>query len=248
MSTAVNSEDINVVDRILAMVQALGKEGFPSCVVGAAALNYYGVPMPVEDVEICVPADKLKQATDVLAKDVRYESRGYTRPELRSLTRMYQLYALKGHADDLCFRIMPTTDHFVHFNPATDTEYSKHRAPFPSRIVFAKGLLATQRLVYLVQLIDGLNLSADWGHKNLNLSVPIDAGYIANMNKAILESLTKLKKKAVKLPEHPDLKKQWDHAVSRKTVRIDESLRSRRETQYRIIGAGDPTKSSKSMG
>lgn len=53
-------------------------------------------------------------------------------------------------------------------------EFSSNAIPYPKLEVYAQSLLDTYNLVDLVDLIDGMDLSIEWGEKHLNLDGPID--------------------------------------------------------------------------
>jgi len=80
------------------------------------------------------------------------------------------------------FKAMNSTDFwvlvtasFAHITfMSGSVEKSKGNLPYPSLIFFAQSLLDTQNTVDLEDLIDGMNLSEEWGEEHLDLDKDID--------------------------------------------------------------------------
>ncbi|ERF72001.1 hypothetical protein EPUS_09367 [Endocarpon pusillum Z07020] len=74
------------------------------------------------------------------------------------------------------FFILMTSQAWRHL-PCTpeNIEYSHTGLPYPKLDIFAQSLLDTWTLVDLDHLVDGMNLTLEWGEANLNLDGTIDA-------------------------------------------------------------------------
>ena len=57
----------------------------------------------------------------------------------------------------------------------TAVEYSSNQLPYPKLSVYAQSLLDTMNWVDLEDLIDGMDLTLEWGKENLDLHGTIDA-------------------------------------------------------------------------
>lgn len=62
-------------------------------------------------------------------------------------------------------------------------------APYPNLEVFAQSLLDTQRLVDLTDLVDGMNLTEEWGEQHLDLDKTSDVLYAEKKNEKIRASV-----------------------------------------------------------
>jgi hypothetical protein len=56
-------------------------------------------------------------------------------------------------------------------------EYSQMGLPYPKLPIYAQSLLDTRQFVDLEDLIDGMNLTVDWGIENLDLEGNLDADW-----------------------------------------------------------------------
>lgn len=76
----------------------------------------------------------------------------------------------------LFFILMPSQAHNI-FCKAENIEYSQMGLPYPKLHIHAQSLLDTRSFVDLDDLIDGMNLTPEWGEKNLNLEGTINADW-----------------------------------------------------------------------
>ena len=72
-------------------------------------------------------------------------------------------------------------------------EKSKGGLPYPSLVAFAQSLLDAQNGAELEDLMDGMNLSEEWGEQNLELDEEIDVqwarGQIARYREAGVDEM-----------------------------------------------------------
>ena len=93
-----------------------------------------------------------------------------SRPE--GLEHLYPRFKFVGL--QLFFNLMSTTACHIQCAPAA-IEYSFNRLPYPKLSVYAQSLLDTMNWVDLEDLIDGMDLTLEWGKECLDLHGAIDA-------------------------------------------------------------------------
>ncbi|KAI9836121.1 MAG: hypothetical protein M1819_001737, partial [Sarea resinae] len=125
----------------------------------------------------------------------------------------------------------------------TNFEISMMQIPYPKLDVFAQALLDMHRLVDLTDLVDGMDLSKEWGEQHLDLSGTNDTVWAEQKNKAMRASAP-----------YPDAycllevcvgpfsrKEAWDRIVSTKARRIKPGLPMEVfATRFRPRGSLDP--------
>lgn len=121
-------------------------------------------------------------------------------------------------------------------------ERSHDGLPYPQLRVFAQSLLDTGNYE-IVDLVDGMDLTVEWGIANLQLEGPPSNAYIEKKNVAIgastyipEDSLTFLE-----LPNQVDRGERFRWAVEGKRVRIDVMVPGEYyATRFRLKGSQDP--------
>lgn len=83
---------------------------------------------------------------------------------------------------------MPSEDCHLDFNPL-NIEYSQTGLPYPKLEIFAQRLLDTYDEVALTDLIDGMNLTEEWGLQHLDLNGTNDIAWAQRKNQKIRSSV-----------------------------------------------------------
>ena len=174
---------------ILEVIKLLESNNITCCITGNSALIYYGAAImrgvcsieslmsfryadivPTQTWEICVPTEQLEIATSIV------RSHNYA-----EAAWMYMYYSLlqifprfKCEGMNLFFCIVSSKSCHMECN-ATNFERSKMGLPYPRLEVFTQSLLDTGNHSSLTDLVDGMNLSEDWGKEALDLSGLSDA-------------------------------------------------------------------------
>ncbi|KAE8314567.1 hypothetical protein BDV41DRAFT_575527 [Aspergillus transmontanensis] len=163
-------------------------------------------------------------------------------PELfqyRSLAYTFPRFRLHGIA--LRFQIHPSDD--AYFN-IYDVDRSPSGLPYPKLESFAQSLLDTQRRSNLFDLVDGMNLSEEWGEGHLNLDKTPDVAYAKQQNEKMAASAAPgedpLDYHGV--PTHPTpLREIWQEIVRGEQKRIGIELPTEYfATRFFAHGQGDP--------
>jgi hypothetical protein len=85
---------------------------------------------------------------------------------------------------DLSFVVIPSEDCHLDCEPSK-LEWSKNGIPYPKLEVFAQSLLDTYSLVDLTDLVDGMDLTEEWGSAHLDLSGTNDIAWATQKNERI---------------------------------------------------------------
>lgn len=115
--------------------------------------------------------------------------------------------------------------------------------PYPKLDILAQSLLDTQRFVDLEDLIDGMNLSEEWGEANLDLDRSCDVAYAERKNERIRASIPETTYSCLmEMNDGPiPLRDVWQDAVRGKVRRIGIELdREMYYTRFCPKGRGDP--------
>lgn len=105
-----------------------------------------------------------------------------------------------------------------------------------------QGLLETQRWLDLENVVDGMNLTEEWGHDHLDFSRTGLEDYFREKNKRILETLPDGTPDLITMLPHPDLKGQWQKIIRNNEKRIGFKLRNQKyETRFQIKGSANRT-------
>ncbi|KAI0888618.1 uncharacterized protein GGS22DRAFT_61133 [Annulohypoxylon maeteangense] len=225
------------------VIQILETANIPCCVVGGYALVYYGARMVPNNWEICVPTDSFERASAmfiVTPLSETYEPWVKIQPQVGSLKHTYPQFRLKGV--NFSFFIIPAFEYFIRCEPS-NFEKSEREIPFPKLECFAQSLLDTQRYLDLTNLIDGMDLSEEWGEEHLNLDKPGEIEYAKEKNEKIVASLSEYpNSRPSRLRDTPmDLRQKWQTIVRTKQKRIGIEVPGHLySTRFRIKGSPDP--------
>lgn len=122
-------------------------------------------------------------------------------------------------------------------------EKSSMGIPYPKLEILAQSLLDTQRWADLEDLIDGMNLSEEWGNEHLQLDRTYDIAYAEEKNKRIRASVKKtFLSSLLELSTFPRLLRPiWEEMVRGKERRIGPELpQGYYLTRFYPKGRGDP--------
>jgi len=121
---------------------------------------------------VCVPTDQLEKATSILCSRQEYEP--FRPSTMKALYGMHHLYPRFKFVGLALFCVL-TTSQECHVSCSPENfERSSTGLPYPKLTVYAQSLLDTNNRVDLDDLVDGMNLSIEWGEKNLNLEGSTD--------------------------------------------------------------------------
>lgn len=124
-----------------------------------------------------MPTEQLNRAADLFrAKTGRFES--FRRSALSYPGRIDHLYSrFKVTGLRLFFILVPAFAYHLEVRPE-NIELSDGGLPYPALPAYAQSLLDSKMGVDLDDLIDGMNLTLEWGEQHLDLEGTVDASWI----------------------------------------------------------------------
>ena len=189
---------------------------------------------------MCVPTEKLQEASALLDSAEIYETYPPRPPALRSLLHTFPRFKVVGKA--MCFTLIPSDDaHIDCVSP--NIERSQMGLPYPTLDIFAQSLLDTNDLVALTDLIDGMDLTEQWGLEHLHLDAENDLAWVLRKNEKIRASVPlDFTSCFLELPNQPiNLKETWIGIVRTKERRIGAELAEGYwATRFRGRASADP--------
>ncbi|KAI9752083.1 MAG: hypothetical protein M4579_005768 [Chaenotheca gracillima] len=158
---------------------------------------------------------------------------------VNSLNHTYPRF--KGIGIRFFFLVVPSQEPNITCSPA-NIERSKSGVPFVNLPTYAQSLIDTQNTVDLEDLVDGMDLSLEWGEENLDLEGSTDTSWAQARIDALLADGTK--KMFVWIDAEPHSRRAiWERMVGGKTRRLGfkypEELYL---TRFRRRGSRDPRK------
>jgi len=187
-----------------------------------------------------VPTEKLRDASALLNSVNTYETYPPRPPGMQSLLHTFPRFKIVGQA--LCFTLIPSDDAHIDCIPA-NIERSQMDLPYPTLEVFAQSLLDTNDMVALTDLIDGMNLTEQWGLDHLKLDGENDLAWVLRKNEKIRASVPLTFTSCLReLAIQPiNLKETWIDIVRTKERRIGEELAGADlATRFRGRASPDP--------
>jgi len=170
-------------------------------------------------------------------------------PQLRSLLHTYPRYrSTQEDCKTLGFYIMPLSEDFLGDLDNSAIERSANNIPYPKLEVFAQNLLSIQKRDHLTALIDGMDLSLEWGQQHLRLGTlsEEEVEYTKAKMEKYAESMVRLGRSDTHSTggftiDGLDKGQRWAAIVSRKQERAGRHYNAAKwKTQFRRKDSGDP--------
>ena len=247
---------------ILKVTQVLEGHDIPCCLTGTSALIYYGADrtrnvrfsdlLPLgshplilqQDWEVCVSTEQLESASLLLQSDLYQTDYSRVDPspviQLRSLLHTFPRFKCQGLR--LYFVLVPSEDAHVECHPSK-FQRSLNGLPYPKLDVFIQSLLDTHDMVALCDVIDGCNVSEEWGNENLQLEGSNDLDWVRWKNRKITEANQgRASLSAVETAVY-SRRKVWEETVRGKSSRLGfkhEHQIALFATRFRLHGSVDP--------
>lgn len=187
-----------------------------------------------------MPTERLREASALLVSADTYETYPPRPPYMWSLLHTFPRFKVIGKA--LCFTLIPSDD--AHLDCITpNIERSQMGLPYPTLEIFAQSLLDTRDITAITDLIDGMDLTEQWGFEFLKLDAENDLAWTRRKNEKIQASVPASQDSCLlELPTNTiNLKETWHAIVRDKERRIGaEYSEGYYATRFRGRGAGDP--------
>ena len=159
-----------------------------------------------------------------------------------SLAHTYSRFS--GDGQRYQFVLVPSEDAHLHCDSSTIWR-SHNGLPYPALPVLAQCFVDTNDLVALCDLIDGANLTEEWGNRHLELDGTTDVAWAKRMNERLYQSLEgDPKPMSALFPTGIVGRRQlWEHWVRAKAGRMGWTQpKEIFETRFRLKNSEDPWK------
>ncbi|KAF2762184.1 hypothetical protein EJ05DRAFT_535444 [Pseudovirgaria hyperparasitica] len=164
------------IKNMAAIVELLREAGIVCCMSYEPALRYYGAKRLVFEWIFCIPTEHVESASQLIRERTNdYEP--FRHPDTQrvySLDHFFPRFKIRGHS--VFFTFMSSQALNIPCTPE-NVEFSPNGIPYPKLHVYTQSLIDTYNVVDLVDLIDGMDLSIEWGKAHLNLEGPIDVAW-----------------------------------------------------------------------
>ncbi|KAJ9414865.1 hypothetical protein QL093DRAFT_2449536 [Fusarium oxysporum] len=255
-------------DDALTVTRILEASDIPCCLVGISALIFYGAARvrpvcvlqflvfawptnrladsfaPVhQDWEICIPTELVGKAVQLLQSEPHSAYYDLVEPwPCPSTSLLHTYHRFKGKGTNFYFILVPAQDVHIACEPSNITR-SLRGLPYPKLSVFIQSCLDTRNETQLCDVVDGTNLSEQWGEENLELEGFNDVEWAQDINKRGREFENgRFAHWAPFAWDAPRSRRDmWQSVVRTKKDRLDWTKPSDVFiTQYRIIDDPDP--------
>lgn len=147
----------------------------------------------------------------------------------------------KGKDTDHYFILVPSRDAHIACEPSNFTR-SLRGLPYPTLTVFIQSCLDTRDSLQLVDVVDGTNVSEEWGEENLQLEGTNDVAWARDLNQRGEDfDGGRFAHWGPFVPDMPwSRREMWQDAVRTKEDRLDWTKpRDIFITQYRMVDEPD---------
>lgn len=187
---------------------------------------------------ICVPTEQLDKAADLIgAEKDRFEPfMPSAMKRARDISHLYPRFKFKGLR--LFFTFLASKACHIVCEPQ-NIEHSDNGIPYPQLHIFAQSLLDSGNFMDLEDLIDGMNLTPEWGEQNLHLDGTIDGDWLRWRKSSLLGREPTEKELIKNLPER---RETWMKSASAEAKKTRQGIKYREGmvTRWRREGDDDP--------
>ncbi|EGD83973.2 hypothetical protein H112_07654 [Trichophyton rubrum D6] len=169
-------------DQVTAIVGMLLDSDICCCIVHDYALIYYGARANARDRVLCVPDAQLEKAVEIFTSNHHILEPCEPFPLRRpgSLDHRFPRFKAVGRTD--FWLLLPASScHFI--CEPENIEWSQGCLPYPKLHVNTQSLIDTINRIDLAALVDGMDLSEEWGIEHLDLEGNTDTEWRENMVK-----------------------------------------------------------------
>ncbi|PGH03198.1 hypothetical protein GX51_04233 [Blastomyces parvus] len=164
-------------EQLVSIISLLQQADICCCFVQEYGLNYYGAKRVTHDRTLCIPDSQHQKAVEIFTSHSEILKPCGPLPLVHqnSLHHKYPRFKAIGRLD--FWLLLPAS--YCHISCEPDNiEWSQGNLPYPKLPVFVQSLLDTKQYVDLCDLIDGQDLSEEWGIEHLDLSGTTDTKWL----------------------------------------------------------------------
>ncbi|KAL4948427.1 hypothetical protein BDW69DRAFT_203534 [Aspergillus filifer] len=230
-------------EQVLEVISILQDAGITCCMVQIFALIYYGAPRVSDDRVLCVSDQDHQRAVELFKSRAGVLEACDPSPHCAptSLNHHYPRFRSRGFME--FWLLVPESYCHIECSPE-NIEWSLGGLPYPKLHVLVQAAIDTKEGVELEDLIDGMNLTEEWGEENLYLDSTTDTQWLENRYKALREDYRErgLDEILIFLDPTPTPRQEiWQHSVQNKKKRLGwKRSPEKYATQYRKHGSPDP--------
>ncbi|GAA89191.1 similar to An12g05550 [Aspergillus luchuensis IFO 4308] len=177
------NEGLQPHEEVSKMLSILTDAGIQCCFVQEQALIYYGTTRVPRDLVLCIPDEQFQRAVELFSSNSHILQPCGPSP-LRSpnlLNHKYPRFKAIGWAS--FWLLVP--GNYCHLTVKPENiEWSLGGLPYPKLSVYVQSAIDSKSLLDLEELIDGMDLSEEWGHKTLDLEGQTDTQWLEDRAQA----------------------------------------------------------------
>ena len=162
--------------------------------------------------------------------------------QIKSLIHTYPHFKQIGV--NFFFRLIPHFEYNVNDFTTDMIEHSRNGIPYLKLHTFAQSLVSTQHSLDLERLIDGMDLTEEWGYQNLKLGhrTVAEIAYAREKNQKMKESAPPGVLWEVASLSEGDCNRteEWQQSVRTKRKRVRRGDEDTHVTEYRLRNSEDP--------
>ncbi|RAK94962.1 uncharacterized protein BO80DRAFT_291402 [Aspergillus ibericus CBS 121593] len=168
---------------VSAVLSILTDAGINCCFVQELSLIYYGTTRLQRDLVLCIQDEQFERAVELFTShgDILQPCGANPLSSPNLLNHKYPRFKAIGWAT--FWLLVPGT--YCHLNVEPESiEWSLGGLPYPKLSVYVQSAIDSKSLLDLEELIDGMDLSEEWGHKTLDLEGHTDTQWLEDRVKA----------------------------------------------------------------
>ncbi|KAL4967534.1 uncharacterized protein BDV14DRAFT_197900 [Aspergillus stella-maris] len=228
---------------VLEIISILQDAGITCCIVQIFALIYYGAPRVSDDRVLCVSDQDHQRAVELFKSRTGDLEACDPSPHCAPTSLNYKYPRFKSQGFMAFWVVVPESYCHIDCKPK-NIEWSLGGLPYPKLHVLVQAAIDTKEGVELEDLIDGMNLTEEWGEDNIDLDGTTDTQWLENRHRAVCEDFRErgLDEMLIFLDPAPAFRREiWKHSVQNKKKRLGwERSPEKYATQYRKHGSPDP--------
>ena len=196
----------------------------------------------LQDWEICVPTELVGQAAELLQSEPYATQYRLVKlwPYYSPCSLIHTYHRFKSRGINHYFFLVPSVDIHIDSDPSNFTR-SPRGLLYPKLDVFIQSCLDTCDMLHLCDVIDGTNVSEEWGENNLDLEGTNNVEWAKEKNKRGEEFGGKWANSLFAWEGRRNKREMWLSLVRTKEDRLDWTKpKDVFITQHCVIGAPDP--------
>ncbi|GKZ25928.1 hypothetical protein AbraIFM66951_002463 [Aspergillus brasiliensis] len=224
------------ISRVLSI---LTNAGIPCCFVQEQALIYYGTSRVPRDLVLCIQDGQFEHAVELFTsrKDILEPCGPNPLKSPNLLNHKYPRFKAIGWAT---FWLLVPGNYCHLIVEHENIEWSLGALPYPKLPVYVQSAIDSKSLLDLEELIDGMDLSEEWGHRELDLEGHTDTKWLEDRAQAFRDD--GVDEMFIFVDPTPVLRREiWTHAIQNKQRRLGWKYSPETHaTRYRKYGSKDP--------